>query len=67
MINERNTSSVFQAAVNEDQYASQSPDHNRHTLSKATLPHGIVPQQDPTSNQRTITHIEMWQWSKIRV
>ena len=67
MINERNASSIFQAAVNEDQYASQSPDHNRHPLSKATLPPGIGPQQDPTNNQRTMTHIEMWQWSKIHV
>ena len=67
MINERNASSVFQAAVHEDQYASQSPDHNRHPLSKASLPPGVGPQQDPTNNQRTMTHIEMWQWSKIHV
>ena len=67
MINERNASSVFQAAVYMDQYASQIPDHNHHLLSKATLPPGIGAQQDPTNNQRTMTHIEMWQWSKICV
>ena len=67
MINERNANSVFQAAVNEDQYASQSPEHNRHTLSKATWPHGTNPPQDPTNNQRTMTHVEMWQWHKICV
>ena len=67
MINERNASSVFQAAVYVDQYASQSPDHNHHLLSKATLPPGIGAQQDPTNNQCTMTHIEMLEWSKIRV
>ena len=67
MINERNASSVFQAAVHADQYASQIPDHNHHLLSKATLPLGIGAQQDPTNNQCTMTHIEMWQRSKICV
>ena len=67
MINEGNASSVFQAAVHADQYASQIPDHNNHLLSKATFPQGLGPQQDPTNNQRTMTHIGMWKWSKIRV
>ena len=67
MINEGNAHSVFQAALQTDQYASQSPDHNHHLLSKATFPQGVGPQQDPTNNQRTMTYIEMWKWSKILV
>ena len=60
MINDGNASSVFQAAVHADQYASQIPDNNHHLLSKVTFPRGLEPQQDPTNNQRTMTHIEMW-------
>ena len=67
MINEGNARSVFQAAVQADQYACQSPDHNHHLLSKTTFPQGVGPQQDPTNNQCTMTYIEMWKWSKICV
>ena len=67
MINERNTRSVFQAAAQRDQYASQSPDHNHHLLSKGTFPQGVGQQPDPTNHQNTMTYIEMWKWRKIHV
>ena len=67
MINERNACSVFQAAAQRDQYASQSPDHNNHLLSKDTFPQGVGQQPDPTNPQNTMTYIEMWKWRKIRV
>ena len=67
MINERNARSVFQAAAQRDQYASQSPDHNHHLLSKGTFPQGVGQQLDPTNHQNTMTYIEMWKWRKICV
>ena len=67
MINERNAHSVFQAAAQRDQYASQSPDHNHHLLSKGTFPQGVGQQPDPTNHQNTMTYVEMWKWSKIHV
>ena len=67
MINERNAPSVFQAAAQRDQYASQNSDHNNHLLSKCTFPQGVLQQSDPTNPQNRMTYIEMWKWRKIRV
>ena len=67
MINEQNAPSVFQAAAQRDQYASQSSDHNNHLLSKGTFPQGVPQQPDPTNPQNRMTYIEMWKWRKIRV
>ena len=67
MINERNAHFVFQAAAQSDQYASQSPDHNHHLLSKGTFPQGVGQQPDPTNQQNTMTYVEMWKWSKTRL
>ena len=50
MINEQNAPSVFQAAAQRDQYASQNSDHNNHLLSKGTF---------PTNPQNRMTYIEM--------
>ena len=67
MINEQNAPSVFQAAAQRDQYASQRADHNNHLLSKSTFPQGVRQQQDPTNDQARMSHVEMWKWGKIHV
>ena len=67
MINEQNARSVFQAAAQRDQYASQNSDHNNHLLSKGTFPQGVLQQPDPTNPQNRMTYIEMWKRRKIRV
>ena len=65
MINERNAHSVFQAAAQRDQYASQNSDHNNHLLSKGTFPQGVLQQPDPTNPQNRMIYIEMWKGGKF--
>ena len=67
MINEQNAPSVFQAAAQRDQYASQRAVHNNHLLSKSNFPQGVGQQQDPTNDEARMSHVEMWKWGKIHV